>query len=227
MRRGENAMRNKAGYAAHIGFAAMVAIVGTTDASAKITRIEITRIEPAFGGESFEPVGPYERIVGKAYGEVDPKDPLNAVIQDIELAPKNARGHVEYVTDIDILRPKDAAKGNGVLFFNIVNRGNKGGLFSFNAGIAPSLNDINAVLSPGDGFMMREGYTLVWFGWQADVLPGGDRVTLKVPVARNADGSPVTGVVRTELIARTGPTRTLNLSSGWFTQLTHASYPTV
>jgi hypothetical protein len=203
-----------------------VALLSAADACAKITRIEITRVEPAFGGENFDPVGPYERVIGKAYGEVDPKDPLNAIIQDIELAPRNARGSVEYVTDIDILRPKDAAKGNGVLFFNIVNRGNKGGLFSFNAGIPPSLNDINAVLSPGDGFMMREGYTVVWFGWQADVLPGGNRVTLKVPVAKNADGSPVTGVVRAELIARTGPAKTLNLSSGWFTQLTHASYPT-
>ena len=212
-----------------VGLLAM-ATLWAAPLEARITRIEITKVEPAFAGQSFGNVGAYERLIGKAYGEVDPGLAGNAIIQDIALAPKNANGAVEYVTDIDILRPADRSKGNGMLFFNVVNRGNKGGLASFNAdvpaGLPQNVADNNAVKFVGDGFMMKQGYTIIWFGWQGDVLPGNDRLTLFVPVAKNSDGSPITGVVRGELIVR-APTKTLNLSTGWFTFLSHASYPTV
>src|SRR5215207_6033062 len=194
-------------------------------AAACITRLEITSVEPAFQGRSFEPLGAYERVRGRAFGEVDPDSPANAIVQDIQLAPRNSRGLVEYSTEIDILRPSERARGNGVLFFNILNRGNKGGLAAFNANVPPNLTEINAVANPGDGFMLSEGYTLVWFGWQADVLPGNNRLTLSVPIGRHQDGSAITGPVRAELTTLT-PAKTLNLSSGWFTALTHASYPT-
>ena len=195
-------------------------------ASAEITRVEITSTADAFGGAAFDKTGAYERLIGKAYGEVDPRAKANRSIQDIALAPKNARGMVEYVTDIDILRPKNREAGNGVLFFNIVNRGNKGGLSLFNADLAGTNAEINSVAKPGDGYLMKEGYTVIWFGWQGDVLPGDNRMLLKLPVAKNPDGSPVTGVVRSELTTF-APTTTLNLSSGWFTGMTHAAYPTV
>ncbi len=148
----------------------LYAALGTVQA--RITRLEIARVEsPAFGGASFGEIGTYERLIGRAYGEVDLQHPLNAIIQDIALAPRNARGLVEYATDVDILKPADPARSNGVLFFNVVNRGNKGGLPSYNARMEGDLGANNRLASPGDGFMMREGYTLVWFGWQADVLP--------------------------------------------------------
>ena len=194
---------------------------------ARIVRLELTRVEtPTFGGATFDPVGQYERLVGRAYGEVDPAHPLNAIIQDIALAPRNARGLVEYSTDIHILKPVDLARGNSVLFFNVANRGNKGGLASYNAGIAGSLATLNQAAEAGDGFMMRQGFSLVWFGWQADVLPGDDRLTMQVPVARNPEGTPITGIVREEIVVQ-APTPTVNLSTGNFTGLTHASYPTV
>jgi hypothetical protein len=89
-----------------VAFSAMaIAAFLACPAEAHITRIQIAKTEPAFGGMSFGTVGPYERLTGKAFGEVDPKAPGNALIQDIQLAPKNTRGMVEYVTDIDILRP--------------------------------------------------------------------------------------------------------------------------
>jgi hypothetical protein len=199
---------------------------------ARITRIEIIRVEPAFGGASYDLVGAYERLIGRAYGEVDPREAKNAVIQDIALAPRNARGLVEYSTDVEILRPADKQNGNGVLFFNIVNRGNKHGITSFNADVPqrPSdLADNNALKHAGDGWMMRQGYTMVWFGWQPDVLPGNSRIGMTVPVAHNADGSPIIGIVRAELVlpaAANAAVKTLNLSSGWFTAMTTASYPT-
>ena len=207
---------------------ALLAVTLSTPALGRITRIDIDKVEPAFGGQSFGAVGSFEHVIGRAHGEVDPKSPDNSIIQDITLAPRNQRGMVEYTTDIDILRPADPAKSNNILLFNVINRGNKGALPLFNADVPPSFADNNAVKQAGDGWLQRQGYTLIWFGWQADVLPGGGRMTLSVPVARNPDGSPIMGLVRAEFVT-TAPatTTTLNLSSGWFTGMIHAAYPTV
>jgi Alpha/beta hydrolase domain len=194
--------------------------------NARITRIDITKVEPAFGGAGFGGVGAYELVTGTAHGEVDPKSPANAMIQDIGLAPRNAHGMVEYTTDIAILRPADPSRSNNVLLFNVVNRGNKGAVPLFNADVPGNVAGNNAVKVAGDGWLQRQGYTVVWFGWQGDVLPGNGRMTLSVPVAHNPDGSSITGTVRSEFVV-TEPATTLNLSSGWFTGMTHASYPTV
>jgi hypothetical protein len=176
------------------GLALACMLAAATAADARVTKLTITsKVSPAYSGQSFGQAGQYETYSGTITGEVDPADRRSAIIQDIQLAPRNARGMAEYATEIDILRPADLGRGNGVLFFNILNRGNKGGLAAFNADVPPNLTEINAVADPGDGFMMKEGYTLVWYGWQADVLPGNNRMTMSVPVARNADGSPITG----------------------------------
>jgi hypothetical protein len=195
---------------------------------ARIVRVEITQTTPAWGGRNFGEIGGYERVIGKAYGEIDPQSPSNTMIQDIALAPKNARGMVEYSTDIDILRPADRSKSNGVLFFNIINRGNKGGLALFNVDVPggpANLGNINAVTEAGDGFMQQQGYTVVWFGWQPDVVGGNNRMTMQVPIAKNPDGSEITGTVRNELTVQR-PATTLPLQSGWFTAGSKP-YPTV
>lgn len=201
--------------------AALGLLLAAGQAEARITRLELEPAAPAFGGASFGQAGAYQVLRGRAFGEVDPAHPGNAIIQDIALAPRNARGLVEYSTEVQILRPAEAGSGNGVLLFDVLNRGNKRLLAVYNG--AGNANDVS---DAGDGFLMARGYTLVFFGWQPDVLPGNHRMTMQVPVARNPDGSAITGVVRSELVTA-APRRTLNLSSGHFTQLTHASYPTV
>jgi hypothetical protein len=203
---------------------ALVAAVPT--AKARITRIEIVRAEPAFAGQLFEPVGAYTRLSGRAYGEVDPTLPQNEIIQDLGLAPRNPRGMVEYATDIDLLVPAERAGANGTLLFEVVNRGNKLAIRNYNEIIRGGAAELNALAQAGDGWLQRQGYTLLFFGWQADLLPGDGRLTLSVPIARNPDGSAVTGVVRAELVARER-TATLPLSAGWFTGPTHAPYPAV
>ncbi len=200
-------------------------LLASAGAQARITRIVLTS-SPAFNGQTFGDVGAFEKLVGTAYGEVDPGDPHNAIIQDIQLAPRNARGMVEYSADVYVIKPVDMSKGNGMLFYNVHNRGNKGGLNSFNIGVTGG----NDVTGAGDGFLQKMGYTIVWSGWQPDVLPGGSRLTAVVPVARNPDGSDITGIVRSELKLGPGATAsvtTLNLSSGHFTGLSHASYEPV
>src|SRR3954453_5095588 len=84
---------------------------------ARITRIDAKVVEsPTFGGRSFGSVGQYEKLRGTAFGEIDPRDPHNAVIADIRNAPRNARGMVEYSTDIWMVRPIDRSGGNRRLF---------------------------------------------------------------------------------------------------------------
>lgn len=188
-------------------------------AEARITRVEITETAPAFAGQAFGGTGAYERLRGRAFGEVDPTHPANTIIQDMALAPRNARGMVEYETEIDILRPVEAARGNGVLLFDVVNRGNRRLLSLYNGAARVDNTD------PGDGMLMRRGYTLVFFGWQPDLTAGNNRVTMRVPVARNADGSPVTGIVRSEIVVPAAMPA-VNLSTGNFTAQFHTTYPT-
>ncbi len=183
-----------------IGVAAVACMTGSTEA--RITHIEVTKSEPAFGGQSFGDAGAYEHLTGKVTGEIDPADPANAGIQDINLAPRNARGMVEYATNIELLKPADMAKGNRILFFEVNNRGNKLALGTFNAGIPGGVAERNALSSPGDGWLMGLGYTMVWFGWEMDVRPGMNRIGMPPIVAHDHDGSAITGIVRSEIITR-------------------------
>lgn len=190
-------------------------------AGAHLTRIEITRVEaPAFGGEKFGSAGTYDRLVGRAWGEIDAIDPRNGVIDDIHRAPRNARGKVEYATDVYILRPHDPALGNGTLLYDAPNRGNKMALALFDLDPASG----NEPESAGDGFLLERGYTLVWSGWQGDLLPGMGRMRLQAPPAERHRDSVMTGRVRSEFIVDVA-TATLDLSSGAYTRLTHATYP--
>jgi hypothetical protein len=95
---------------------ATIGLIGAADA--KITRIGIAKTTQAFEGAMFGAVGAYEQLDGTAYGEIDPRDPLNALVQDIELAPRNARGMVEYSMGISILKPVDMSKGNRTLLYD-------------------------------------------------------------------------------------------------------------
>jgi hypothetical protein len=160
------------------------------DADARITRLEITSIQsPAFGGQSFGSVGQYETLVGRAWGEVDPDDSRNAVITDIHAAPRNARGMVEYSMDVFINKPIDMSRGNGTTLHDVPNRGRVRSL-EINIGGSGTTN-------AGDGFLQSQGYTLVDNGWEHDLTTG---LRISLPVARNSDGSAITGPVRAEYI---------------------------
>ncbi len=168
-----------------------VGVLNVSTADADIVRIEITSVEsPTFEGRAFGTVGPYEKLRGRAYGEVNPTDPRNAVITDIEFAPRNANGMVEYSMDIYILKPVDLRLGSHKLLMDVNNRGSK--RFS-RLNNSPVTNDPTTAADAGEGFFMRRGYTLAWSGWDISALPGDDRLTITVPMARNADGSAIMG----------------------------------
>jgi hypothetical protein len=176
------------------------------DVDARVVRFVVEQRRPLAGGHAFGDVGPYERLDGTAHMEVDPRDPLNAVIVNLDKAPRNARGMVEFSSPFYILKPVDLARGNGKLFYGINNRGNSIELARFNL-IAPGANtsDPLGAAAMGDGFLMRLGYTIVDAGWQGDVEPGSGRLAPTFPVARQADGSPIVARVRVEYSDRTIP----------------------
>ena len=153
--------------------------------SAAVTRIEIKTREPYLEGRVFDGVGSYERLRGKAFFAVDPKHAANQTVIDLELAPKNDAGLVEFSTDVELLAPKDLSKANGAMLYDVNNRGGKLALGMFNTG--------------ADEFLMRKGYVVLWSGWIAETQPGGGRLRLTAPVATE-NGKPITGPVRAEFV---------------------------
>ena len=175
-------------------FVALIAVSPALDA--QVVRVDVAERAPFAGGHSFADTGPYERVVGKLYIEVDPSDPANTRVSDLKLAPTNERGRVEVWTDFFLLTPADPARGNGRLLYDVANRGNKVALGTFNGGGG---NDPTTMEHAGDGFLMEEGYSILWSGWSGDVEAGNDRVQIGVPVARNADGSSIVGRIYAEM----------------------------
>jgi len=195
-------LRAKPIFAAAVASALIVA-VAAPGANARITRIEIERREsPAFDGASFGAVGQYEKLVGRVYGELDPDDELNRGIVYIDKAPRNAAGRVEYSTDVFILKPIDIARGNRTILYDVVNRGDKRAIYVFNVG-GRAGNDPKTEKDLGDGFLMRQGYTLVASGWQGDLASGGDRLVGHFPVASEASGRPITKMITAEFVFTT------------------------
>ena len=180
-------------------------------AHANVTRIVIDRVEaPAFDGREFGAVGRYEKLSGRAFGEIDPAHPLNAGITYIRDAPRNARGRVEYVVDIAIMQPMTTTRGNGTLLYDVVNRGTRRAFDVFHVGAEPGNNPTRAA-DAGDGFLLRQGYTLVVSGWQGDLIREGDEFVADFPVATRPEG-PIYKTISVEL-AVTRPAYTLNI--GW------------
>jgi hypothetical protein len=165
------------------GCLAVALLLCAAPVEARITRIVIEhRDAPGYQGKSFGEVGRYERLIGHVYGEIDARDPLNAIITDIELAPRNARGMVEYSATFLLVKPVDLAKASGVLLYEVPNRGNS------------TLVRAAAEAGAMAGYLKR-GDVLLTSGWQGDLAPRDGIQTISVPVAKNRDGSSITGPV--------------------------------
>jgi hypothetical protein len=160
-------------------------------AQAAVDRIEILSRTPFANGTSFGTVGPYEKLRGRVWFVLDPKDPANRAIVDLDRAPTDARGLVRFSADIQLLRPVDPAKASGTFLYEVSNRGGIGMLARFAE--AKSGND------GGTGFLMQRGLTLLWSGWAADVERSTDALIADLPIATDR-GSPITGRVAYEII---------------------------
>ena len=150
---------------------------------AEVTRFEILERVPYAEGKTFGPTGAYERITSRVHYSLDPQHPQNRAVIDLQYAPTNSQGRVEFHGDLEILVPRDPKLGNGTLLFDVNNRGNRTAMGFFNQ---------------GDDFLLVHGFTVVSAGWDGELLPGGNRLRLHPPIARSGD-KPITGLVRCEI----------------------------
>ena len=169
----------------------IVFLVSTADAH--VTRVEIVSREDVQGGRAFGLAGAYEKIVGRVYFAVSPENVHNRQIVDLDKTPRNAQGEVEFSADLHLYKPKDMNKGNGAVLFEVSNRGGRGILRLVDGGTS---SDANGEF--GDGFLLREGYTIVWLGWQFDLAEDGQKVRLSAPVAHDPGGKEIRGLVRSD-----------------------------
>jgi hypothetical protein len=157
----------------------LVLLVCASSAQAEVKRIVIDRkVSPAFDGKSFGAAGQYETLAGRAFGELDPNDPHNRIITDIQLAQRNANGKVEYVATFYLVKPIDMTKASRLMWHDVPNRGGR-------------ITIVEAERMLGDIGLSS--------GWQGDssgnTVPGANNDYVVVPIARQANGSPITGLV--------------------------------
>ncbi len=151
-----------------------------------LLKLEITKNSPYAQGIHFGATGPYRELKGIAHFGVDPKAISNANITDIGLAPTGPDGLVNFSSHFEMLQPVDPDRGNRAIMFDVCNRGNKTAFNNFNS--AGPVDDPSAPLAPGNGFLLRHGYTVVWCGWQADVPESPGLIGMRTPQAIGEEG---------------------------------------
>jgi len=164
-----------------------------SSADAHVTRVEIVSRAEIQDGRAFGLAGAYERIIGRVYFAINPENTHNRQIVDLDKAPRNAQREVEFSADLYLYKPKDMNKGNNAVLFEVSNRGGRGILRLVNGGTS---SDTNAEI--GDGFLLREGYTIAWLGWQFDVAEQGQNLRLFAPAAHDPGEREIRGVVRSD-----------------------------
>ncbi len=184
--------------AARLPLAAMAAaglLLAAPNAQARVTRLVVDeRISPAFGGAAPGDAGPYEIVAGRAFGELDPADPHNAIIQDIGLAPRNARGMVEYMATFQLVKPVDMTRSSHLMWQDVPNRG------------------LRLTIGPEERATGDIGLSSGWQGdnsgttaWVAGKTNAASADFVQVPAARNPDGSAITGLVMGRILNADGP----------------------
>jgi hypothetical protein len=187
-----------------LGIGAAFVTSAVQPCEARVVKFVVQQTISYLGGASFGSAGPYQLLTGTAYMEVDPQNAHNGVIVDLDNAPRNSRGMVEFSTPFFVLKPVDMTRSNNKIFYAVNNRGNSlEGLLTATTADAVARTDAGAA--------MERGYTIVDAGWEGDVIPTPTKLAANLPIAKHSNGSPITGTVRYEYYDRTAGTFTTNL----------------
>jgi hypothetical protein len=176
-------------------FAAALAAVNV---QARVERVEILSRSDVLEGKRFGDGGAYEKLIGKVFFAVKPDTAPNRIIVDLDKAPRNTQGEVEFAADVYILKPKETTRSSGTALIEIPNRGGKAMLRVVQNGKGSS--DPTTAEEFGDGFLMRRGMTLMWVGWQWDVRNESGLMRLYAPVAKGPADNAITGLVRSDFV---------------------------
>jgi hypothetical protein len=172
----------------------LLVAIAASPLSAEVIRFEVHSRSDLLAGQPFGSVGPYEKIAGKVFFAVDPTVAANRIVTDLDKAPRNASGRVEFSADFFLIKPKQIERGNGAVLYEVSNRGGKGMIGFFNH--ASGSLDPETAAHFGDGFLMKQGFTLLWVGWQFDPPQRQGLVRVFPPSA----GSAIKGVVRSDFV---------------------------
>jgi hypothetical protein len=178
---------------------ALVALVPWAT-SARVERVEVLSRTDVLDGKTFGEAGAYEKVSGKVHFAVKPDAAANKLIVDLDKAPRNAAGEVEFAADFYILKPKEAARSSGSVLLEIPNRGGKGLLAIMQGG--KGSRDPATEEEFGDGFLLRSGTVVAWLGWQWDVREEAGLMRLYPPTLRSsgAASAPIPGLVRADFM---------------------------
>ena len=167
------------------------------------TRFDITLRRPLAGGRAFGTIGPYEELKGRLHFTIDPTHATNRGITDVERAPRDAQGRVEFAADVSLLLPVDRAKASGRVIIDVVNRGNAVTVPNFNHATRPNFvpgADPNPPIDAGDGWLMKHGWVVLSCGWQCDLPPNVPGLyRLHAPEPLDANGRRMTGRVYVQM----------------------------
>ncbi len=189
-------IRNKLHRLALAGLVGTSVLAVASVAQAHITKITILSSAPAFGGYSFPGIGTYQVLKGYAVDAVDPNSPQNAVLTDIQLAPRDVNGKVEVIFNFYILKPTDITKGNGKMMYEPPNRGSKTFGVMNNTPSFPTVNDPASLINTTalqDSFLWTRGYTTVWSGWEYEGDPTSSGLAGSA-AGVDANGAPLTSM---------------------------------
>lgn len=171
-------------------FVILIAFAARGDAH--VVRVEIASREDVLNGKVFGNAGAYQRITGRVYFSAAVGNKHNSGIVDLENAVNLKHGEVEFWSDFVVVRPKDAARGNGTMLLEVPNRGRPRILSLVDGGSLDLSKD------PGDGWFLRNGYTVAALGWQWDAT-GDDVLRMDAPIAKEK-GRTITGLLRGDVM---------------------------
>jgi hypothetical protein len=176
---------------------ALAACVGApVGTRGEVVEVVVESREDVLEGRPFGSAGAYERLTGRIRFAFDPANPYNRGIVDLGIAPRNTDGRVEAWANFMVLQPRDPSLRRGVAWVEVGNRGGKASLSYFNAATGSRIPVDEEHF--GDGLLMRQGLTVVWVGWQWDMIEAEGVLRLDGPVLTAEDGSPITGLVRAD-----------------------------
>lgn len=202
---------------AALALAALAALALVSPSRAELRRIDVATRADLAAGAAYGKSGSYEKLEGRMHFAVDPRNPANDRIADIGHGPTDAEGKIEFDADFVLIKPKDAGRSNGTLLFDVANRGRMVMLSMFDH--ARASLDPSTAADLGDAFLLQQGYTLLWVGWQFDV-PAGEHLLRVYPPAATNGGRPLTGLVRSDFVLD-APARFHSLGDRG-----HVAYPT-
>jgi hypothetical protein len=175
------------------GAATLLALLFTLAVQARVLRIEVGSRSEVLDARAFGAAGPYERLKGRVYFSAAVANPHNAPIVDLRGAVNLRDGEVPFSADFVAFRPQDPHRANGSMLLEVPNRGRPAIIALVDGG------DRDLSKDAGDAWLLRSGYTIVSLGWQWDT-PAPDALRLYAPVARQADGTAITGLLRGDLM---------------------------